>query len=73
MMANQADFVIQLNGEPYTINGEVRLSALLERLKLKRGRVAVEINNAVVPKAEWESVMVRPNDKVEIVNFVGGG
>ena len=73
MMTTQMEFVIQLNGEPYTIGGDARLTALIERLKLRRGRVAVEINHGVVPKAQWDSVMVRPGDKVEIVNFVGGG
>jgi sulfur carrier protein len=46
---------------------------LIERLKLRRGRVAVEINQAVVPKAKWDSFEIRSGDKVEIVNFVGGG
>lgn len=72
-MSNSAGFTIQLNGEPYTLNGDARIGALVERLKLKRGRVAVEVNQAVVPKADWDSVEIRESDTVEIVNFVGGG
>jgi len=72
-MPDSAVFTIQLNGEPYTVNGDARLAALIERLKLKRGRIAVEINQAVIPKADWDSVEIRPGDRVEIVNFVGGG
>jgi sulfur carrier protein len=72
-MTNSAEIKIQLNGEPYLISDDARIGALIERLKLKRGRVAVEINQAVVPKAKWDSVEIRPGDKVEIVNFVGGG
>lgn len=72
-MTSSAEIVIQLNGEPYTLLGDARIGALIQRLKLKRGRVAVEINQAVVPKAEWDSVEIHPGDKVEIVNFVGGG
>jgi len=72
-MTSSGQIVIQLNGEPYTLPGEARIGALIERLKLKRGRVAVEINQAVVPKAQWDRVEIRPGDKVEIVNFVGGG
>lgn len=64
---------ITLNGEPYAVTGDARLIALIEGLKLKRGRVAVEINRAIVPKAEWERTMIAPGDVVEIVNFVGGG
>jgi sulfur carrier protein len=64
---------ITLNGEPYAVRGDTRLIALIEGLKLKRGRVAVEINRAIVPKAEWEHTTIAPGDVVEIVNFVGGG
>jgi len=68
-----SEIQITLNGEPYAVRGDARLSALIEGLKLKRGRVAVEINRAIVPKAEWERTMITPGDVVEIVNFVGGG
>ena len=66
-------FAIQLNGEPHQVEGDVRLPALIARLKLRRGRVAVEINRVVVPKAAWDATVLRPGDLVEIVNFVGGG
>ena len=64
---------ITLNGEPYSIGGDARLLSLIEGLKLKRGRVAVEINREIVPKADWEGVTLAAGDIVEIVNFVGGG
>jgi thiamine biosynthesis protein ThiS len=67
------DFQITLNGEPYTVNGDDRLVALIESLKLKRGRVAVEINREIVPKANWDRTVLAAGDVVEIVNFVGGG
>jgi sulfur carrier protein len=74
-MSNDSDsgFSIQLNGEPYSIDGDPRLIALVEKLNLRRGRVAVELNQSVIPKAEWASVVLQPGDNVEIVNFVGGG
>jgi sulfur carrier protein len=66
-------FAIQLNGEPHKVEGDARLPALIAQLKLRPGRVAVEINRVVVPKAEWDATVLRPGDLVEIVNFVGGG
>ncbi len=66
-------FSIQLNGEPYSIGSDPRLIALVERLNLRRGRIAIELNHSVIRKAEWAGVLLRPGDKVEIVNFVGGG
>jgi len=64
---------ITLNGEPYPLGGDTRLTELLERLKMRRGRVAVEINREIVPKANYDATVVRAGDKVEIINFVGGG
>ena len=64
---------IQLNGEPYTIEGSAGLAALIEKLKLRPARIAVEINQAIVPKAEYARTMLKPGDQVEIINFVGGG
>lgn len=66
-------FQIQLNGESHTVEGDARLASLIEKLKLRKGRVAVEINRVVIPKAAWESTCLNPGDCVEIVNFVGGG
>ena len=64
---------IILNGESYPVSGEMRLTELLERLKIRRGRVAVEINREIVPKASYDATVVRVGDHVEIINFVGGG
>ncbi|HTY56099.1 MAG TPA: sulfur carrier protein ThiS [Candidatus Binataceae bacterium] len=64
---------IQLNGKAYPIEDGLRLEALLERLALKRTRIAVEINQQVVPKADYAGVVLRQGDQVEIINFVGGG
>jgi sulfur carrier protein len=74
-MANDSDqgFSIQLNGEPYSIGRDARLVALIEKLNLRRGRIAIELNQSVIPKAEWASISLKPGDQVEIVNFVGGG
>jgi sulfur carrier protein len=74
-MANDSDqrFSIQLNGESHSIDGDPRLLALFEKLSLRRGRIAIELNQSVIPKAEWASISLRPGDKVEIVDFVGGG
>ena len=63
-----------------TINGETveevkaeTVDELLEELKFQAGRVAVEVNLAIVRKADYGSFRLREGDTVEIVNFVGGG
>ncbi|HXZ87117.1 MAG TPA: sulfur carrier protein ThiS [Candidatus Binataceae bacterium] len=74
-MPNEPDsgFTINLNGERFVVDGDARVSALIDKLNLSRRRVAVEVNNAVVPKAQWDHTTLNPGDSVEIVNFVGGG
>ena len=75
MMPSDSDsgFTINLNGEPFVVDGDARVSALIDRLNLNRRRVAVEINYAVVPRAQWDEISLKAGDSVEVVNFVGGG
>jgi len=62
-----------INGEIKEIIGEVNLTELLENFSLPRERVAVELNKEVVRKKDWENILVKDADKIEIVHFVGGG
>ena len=64
---------ILLNGDPYPIDGQLQLLALLERLNMRKGRVAVEVNREIVPKANYAQTIIKPGDNVEVINFVGGG
>ncbi|HSU91001.1 MAG TPA: sulfur carrier protein ThiS [Sporolactobacillaceae bacterium] len=72
-MADSSPTTITLNGDPYAVDGDLRLVALLERLKMRQGRVAVEINREIIPRASYPATMIKPGDNVEIINFVGGG
>ncbi len=64
---------ISVNGKPQTIDDGITVSGLLAALDITVGRVAVELNRQIVPKAEHDSVTLSAGDKVEIVSFVGGG
>ena len=66
-------FTITLNGEPYRLDGEARLGALITALKMRRTRIAVELNREVVPKADYDNTILKSGDQLEIINFVGGG
>jgi len=46
---------------------------LVELLQLKADRVAVERNGDIVPRATWAEVRLEEGDKLEVVQFVGGG
>ncbi|MGH7248661.1 MAG: sulfur carrier protein ThiS [Pseudomonadota bacterium] len=64
---------ITLNGEPSSIEGDAHLPALIARLGMRPQRIAVEINQQVVPKSDYAATILRAGDEVEIINFVGGG
>ena len=64
---------IQLNGSPYEINTETNLNQLLNKLKIQKTKVAVEVNGVIVEKNKYPKVILNKGDKVEIVHFIGGG
>jgi thiamine biosynthesis protein ThiS len=64
---------IRLNGEPYELDAPVTVSALLARLEIDPRRVAIEHNLVVLKRGTFDAVLVEDGDRVEIVNFVGGG
>ncbi|HXW83465.1 MAG TPA: sulfur carrier protein ThiS [Candidatus Binataceae bacterium] len=64
---------ITLNGEPHRLAAGISVSALIEQLKMRPARIAVELNGEVVPKARYTETMVREGDRLEVINFVGGG
>ena len=64
---------IQLNGDPYEINGGTNLNKLLNKLKIQKNKVAIEVNGEIIQKEKYEFLVLNKNDKVEIVHFIGGG
>jgi len=64
---------IVLNGESKDIaNGQTILD-LLRALNLPEDRLAVEHNLKIVKRENWGRQPLNDGDKVEIVQFVGGG
>jgi thiamine biosynthesis protein ThiS len=69
---------IQLNGEPYVLespdgDGDVTLGQLVSALDLVGRRLAIEVNEELVPRSEHASFGLSPGDRVEIVQAIGGG
>jgi len=64
---------IQLNGDLYEINNGSNLNQLLNKLKIQKNKVAVEVNGEIVAKNKYLSLILNNDDKVEIVQFIGGG
>jgi thiamine biosynthesis protein ThiS len=64
---------IQLNGSSYEVNAGTNLKELLNKLKIKNNKVAIEFNGEIVEKKKYLNLILKKNDKVEIVHFIGGG
>jgi sulfur carrier protein len=61
-----------VNGEDLETGAET-VGGLMDELRIEPGRVAVEVNLKVIRKAEHRETRLNEGDRVEIVNFVGGG
>ena len=64
---------VTINGGEREVPEELSVRDLVVHLGLGGGPVAVEINRAIVPRAEHASRKVASGDAIEIVHFVGGG
>ena len=64
---------IVLNGEKKDIPDGLTVEGLLQHLEIKPGRVAVEINEEIVRKTTYAGTPVKDGDRIEVVQFMGGG
>ena len=64
---------IQLNGDSYEINKGINLNELLNKLKIQKNRVAIEVNGEIISSNNYDNFILNKDDKVEIVKFIGGG
>ena len=64
---------IQVNGSPTDIAESCTLSALIDALELTDRRLAVEVNEGLVPRSLFAEHRLAPGDRVEIIHAVGGG
>ena len=64
--------MVVINGEKLDIDGMLLLT-YLEENNYPLERIAVEINEEIVPKKQYDTVVLNDGDTVEVVSFVGGG
>jgi sulfur carrier protein len=64
---------ITVNGESLSIAAGTTALAVVEALGLAGRPIAVEVNEAVVPRARLADCMLKTGDRLEIVTLVGGG
>lgn len=65
--------IVKINGEEKRVEDKINLMALAENSKLPLERIVIEHNLRIVPRQEWAKIVLRANDAVEILSFMGGG
>jgi sulfur carrier protein len=64
---------LQINGEPRLGLAAQDVQALVAELGLDARKVAVERNLEIVPRSLYARTALADGDRIEIVQFVGGG
>tara|TARA_B100000886_G_scaffold228251_1_gene159146 strand:- start:146 stop:349 length:204 start_codon:yes stop_codon:yes gene_type:complete len=64
---------IQLNGKKISIKSNFSIFELLKKYKLNNKKIAIEYNGVIIPKAKFKNKLLKNNDRLEIVHFIGGG
>ena len=64
---------VVVNGTLQELDSQATVAQLLEKLELAPIRVAVELNEELVPRKKFDRTGLNPGDRLEIVTFVGGG
>ena len=64
---------IYINGKKKNINSNYNLINIIEEYSLKKKLIAIEINQEVVPKSNYITKKINKNDRIEILELIGGG
>jgi len=64
---------IFINGDLKKIPQETNIVSVLESLNISSKHIAIEINENLVFRSDWQETNLKDGDKVEIVKAIGGG
>ena len=64
---------IQINGRKIVLKQNLSISDVLKKYKINNKKVAIELNGKIIPQNKHSKKKLKNNDKIEIVQFIGGG
>ena len=64
---------IKVNGKSLLIYPNLSLSELVTKLKVPINKVAIELNKKIIDKKKLNNIILKTQDNLEIVHFIGGG
>ena len=62
-----------VNGERLKLPFNSNIPDLISYLGFQNQRIALEVNESIIPKSKHSTFLLSDNDKVEVINAVGGG
>mgnify|MGYP005715032119 FL=1 len=62
-----------LNDKEELIEQNSYLLLLIKRKKIQERNIAIEVNQKIIPKSEWNDFKIKQNDIIEVVTAIGGG
>lgn len=62
-----------LNGQQYSTNKIIHLLDLVNYFNYNDSLLVLEYNNLICNKKKWKQILIKNQDKIEIVTIVGGG
>ena len=64
---------IKVNGKVKFVPVRFSILDLVKNLKIPIKKVAIELNQEIMDKKKINRIILKKNDKIEIVHFIGGG
>ncbi len=65
--------IVQVNGKDLEIDSQSTVTTLITQLGYQDQRIALEVNESIIPKSKHEKFALSAGDQVEIIKAVGGG
>ena len=65
--------MITVNGKQIQLTSEMSVADYLEQNNYQIKRIAVELNEEILPKYSYSDTMLKDGDRLEVVTVVGGG
>lgn len=65
--------MITVNGKQIQLTSKMSVADYLEENNYQINRIAVEMNEEILPKYSYSETMLKDGDRLEVVTFVGGG
>ncbi len=64
---------ININGKVKIFKNNITLFKIVKNLRIPLKKVAIELNHEIVDKKRLNKILLKNNDRIEIVHFIGGG